>query len=212
MDPGRLIERIGERCGLSAEGEAEGALVAVLEALGPALPGPLRARLAKALPEGWRGAVDTAEPDPGRDREQVELAVAEHERVGVGFGREHVTAVCQVLAEQAGADLRRALAGLPRGLGALFDPHVATEGGPERLDAPHEHHPHRETLAGGRPGSHHPVSEGRPAGGQRHSVAASDDPHADTRLSSAQGTTQQRQGRTLAEGQPGSEEPISEDD
>jgi hypothetical protein len=41
------------------------------------------------------------------------------------------------------------------------------------------------TLAEGRPGSRHPLSEGRPERAQTHSVVRSDNPHGDTKLSSA---------------------------
>jgi uncharacterized protein (DUF2267 family) len=64
------------------------------------------------------------------------------------------------------------------------------------------------TLAGGRPGSSRPLSQAGP--GDRalgaakpelvhdHSVARSDDPHADTRLASTRGFTQERERRSLA--------------
>jgi uncharacterized protein (DUF2267 family) len=65
------------------------------------------------------------------------------------------------------------------------------------------------TLAGGRPGSERPLSEGgTPSGhafseapveqGHSHSVARTLDPHADTRLSSARGLTQEREAESLA--------------
>jgi len=43
----------------------------------------------------------------------------------------------------------------------------------------------------------------------RHSVARSDDPHADSKLSSARGLRQEREQRTLASGRPGSRRPLS---
>ena len=54
------------------------------------------------------------------------------------------------------------------------------------------------------------MSEARPETAHAESVARSDDPHADTRLSSSQGMTQERRGETLAEGRPGSDRPVSE--
>jgi hypothetical protein len=43
-----------------------------------------------------------------------------------------------------------------------------------------------------------------------HSVAANDNPHGDTKLSSSRGTTQEREHETLAEGHPSSKRSISE--
>lgn len=62
-----------------------------------------------------------------------------------------------------------------------------------------------ETLATGRPGSHHPVSEARPSP-QPGSVAAPDDAR---KLSSAGPTAQERYHETLAEGRPGSTRPLT---
>ena len=56
------------------------------------------------------------------------------------------------------------------------------------------------TLSEGRPGSRKPVSEARPANHQQHSVA-DDNPHDDTKVSSATGMTQEREHETLAEGE-----------
>jgi uncharacterized protein (DUF2267 family) len=64
------------------------------------------------------------------------------------------------------------------------------------------------TLAGGRPGSSRPLSESgqndrglsvaKPDLAHSHSVARSDDPHAETKLASTRGFTQEREGRSLA--------------
>jgi hypothetical protein len=70
--------------------------------------------------------------------------------------------------------------------------------------------PGRGTLAEGRPGSHHPLSEARPERAHSHSVVRADNPHGDTKLSSAVGFTQEREQETLAAGHPGSDRPLSE--
>lgn len=57
------------------------------------------------------------------------------------------------------------------------------------------------TLSEGRPGSRHPISEARPTQRQQHSVE-DDNPHGDTKVSSATGLTQEREHETLAEGEP----------
>jgi len=54
------------------------------------------------------------------------------------------------------------------------------------------------TLASGRPGSASSVVEAAPQAAQRDSIAGSDDPHGDTKLSGAAGTRTRR--RTLADG------------
>ncbi|HLM72216.1 MAG TPA: hypothetical protein VK459_05985 [Polyangiaceae bacterium] len=59
-------------------------------------------------------------------------------------------------------------------------------------------------------GSGHPLSEARFEPAHTHSVARSDNPHEDTKLSSSRGLTQERLEDTLAEGKPGSDKPISE--
>lgn len=56
-------------------------------------------------------------------------------------------------------------------------------------------------LSEARPGSRHPVSEAAPKDAQQHSVAE-DNPHGDTKLSSTDGLTQEREHETLAEGEP----------
>jgi hypothetical protein len=66
----------------------------------------------------------------------------------------------------------------------------------------------RDTLAEGRPGSHRPLSEGPGRGAQRGSIAE-DNPHADTKLSSASGARQEHRRDTLAEGRPGARIPLS---
>jgi hypothetical protein len=50
----------------------------------------------------------------------------------------------------------------------------------------------------------------KPIEPQSESVVKNDNPHGDTKLSSAHGTTQEREHETLAEGRPGSRRPISE--
>jgi hypothetical protein len=81
---------------------------------------------------------------------------------------------------------------------------------PERdAEAPPHVHAHAPwtpvrppTLSTGRPGAAAPVGEARPGQPQRGSVAASANPHADTKLSSAHGTTQEQDDRTLSEARP----------
>jgi hypothetical protein len=65
------------------------------------------------------------------------------------------------------------------------------------------------TLAEGRPGSRRPLAEARPPAGQADSVARTDNPHGDTKLSSARGLTQEREKESIATGSGGSRRPLS---
>jgi uncharacterized protein (DUF2267 family) len=121
---------------------------------------------------------------------------------------EHAQVVCRALAELLPeAGVRRLQKSLPA-LAPLFsvpEP-PAPAAGPEHLrsDPAPDH-----TLAGGKPGSDRPLSEGGAPSehafseapvvqGHSHSVARTLDPHADTRLSSARGLTQEREAESLA--------------
>jgi hypothetical protein len=118
---------------------------------------------------------------------------------------EHAVVVCRAiggtLSEQAHARLERALS--PE-LVALFTPHEA----PPPPEHPLAGAGHR--LADGRPGSRHPISEAAPRAGQADSVATADNPHADTKLSSARGLTQEREDESLSTGNPRSGRPVNE--
>jgi hypothetical protein len=63
------------------------------------------------------------------------------------------------------------------------------------------------TLATGRPGSRHPLSEAAPSAGQSDSVVANGNPHGDRKLSSAPDTAV---ADTLADGRPGSGAPLAD--
>jgi hypothetical protein len=113
---------------------------------------------------------------------------------------------CRFLAEELDeAALAHVQNWLPGDVLALFDRTAPLPDLP-----PRRHHPPRrdQTLASGRSGSRHPVSEAVP--GHRESVAASPEPHADTKLSSSRGTSTERGGDTLATGRSGSRRPLSE--
>jgi uncharacterized protein (DUF2267 family) len=115
----------------------------------------------------------------------------------IGQSREVVASVCHVLGEQLSDDvLARLQRALPRSVAAFVvrpvaDETVTTSRAARRYD----------TLAEGRPGSHAPVSEGRADRTQQDSIAT-DNPKSDAKLSSATGTTQEREHETLAEGHP----------
>ncbi|PRQ09370.1 hypothetical protein ENSA7_08970 [Enhygromyxa salina] len=127
-------------------------------------------------------------------------AVAEHERVTVGFAKEHAQVVCETFAGML--DERRLIAlreRLPPEVSNLLQPAPRPVTRPPTPPSP----PTGHTLANGRPGSTHPLSTAAPRAGQAHSIATSDDPHADTKLSSTKGLSPERKRETLADGKPG---------
>ncbi|HEU4729833.1 MAG TPA: hypothetical protein VFT22_18180, partial [Kofleriaceae bacterium] len=113
----------------------------------------------------------------------------------------------RVLVEELSTEAIVAIrAAVPASLATLLEA-MAEPSESELLPPPAWQRP-RETLAGGRPGSHHPVSEAHGPGAHTDSIAA-DNPHSATKLSSSSGTTQERHHETIAEGQPGYKTPIS---
>jgi len=171
----------------------------VLEGLGQHLSEPGRQIVAEELPPELGAALwgpgGDALPRPIMER-------AREPGTSPGQVRELVASVCRVLEEELSEDaLREVRDAAPAEVAELLQPP-----GRElvRRPAPPQQH---ETLAGGHVGSHRPISEARP-GPQADSVAA-ENPHAATKLSSAEGTTQERHHDTLAEGVPRSEHPVA---
>jgi uncharacterized protein (DUF2267 family) len=125
--------------------------------------------------------------------------VAAREGVDPGFAREHTQSVCRALAEVLDDDeWTHLVARLHDQLAALFVLPVASA--VRGSEAPRQPSRRRRTLSEGRPGSRKPLSEAAPAHGQPDSLALSDNPHADTKLSSTTGTTQEREHETLSRG------------
>jgi uncharacterized protein (DUF2267 family) len=201
-----LVERIVEH-GPFAHGftDAERALTATLEAIAASLGEQEREVVARALPSEVRPVLQEAPRMPGGDRHFVgRVGLREHVRPGLAV--EHAQVVCGVLGAVLPPHVRSLL---ERALPVLTDLFA----GREPLETPVEPLPRnhaRHNLAEGRPGGTHPLSTANPARlSHRHSVARSDDPHGDTKLSSAEGLTQEREDRTLATGRPGSTRPLS---
>lgn len=176
--------------------EAARAVDAVLAVLGERLGRPEAGALADALPPSWAAPLQTAGFDRAFDADELCARVAARQGIALGFAREQATvvarAVASALSDEALARLRRALS---PDLGALF-------ARPEATPAPeHAILARGRTLADGRPGSRHPLSEAAPRAAQSDSVARAANPHADTKLSSARGLTQEREDESLATGQ-----------
>ncbi|OJH35967.1 DUF2267 domain-containing protein [Cystobacter ferrugineus] len=201
-----LLSDVAEHTGQAGIQDAERTVRAVLDILGERLSWPVIEAVADDLP----GSL-TAGLRDGVDRQDFDLAefqarVADRMQVPLGRAVELAGVVCQFLAEAlTPGTLHRLREELPEPMGALFTPRETGE----RLEPVHLE-PSRGTLAEGRPGSTHPLSEARPERAQSQSVARTDNPHGDSKLSSATGLTQEREGETLATGHPGSNRPLSE--
>lgn len=133
-------------------------------------------------------------------------------RIRPGIALELVQSALSVLAQRlepdARAELRAAVS--PEWAELLADPRPRSE-----------HHPpgpvpvelgQGDTLATGRPGARDNLAEGAPPVGQSQSVAAEDEPHADTSMATAHGISSERDEDTLSKGRPGSRHPVSGSD
>jgi uncharacterized protein (DUF2267 family) len=203
-----LVARVRELGPFGDDAEATRVLVAVVGVLAAFLTPEEQLSLRAALPRELSAAFTTGtmHPPPATAAAFFE-GVRASEGIRKSLAVEHAEIVCRVLGELfPDALLARLARSLPQ-IATLFlsreevEPPLSNE---ERAsDAPND-------LAEGRPGGSHPLSSANPDQiAHRHSVARSNDPHAESRLSSARGLTQERQGRTLSTGHPGSRRPIS---
>jgi uncharacterized protein (DUF2267 family) len=200
-----LVFHTAERTGLPRE-QARQILILVVQVLGEGLRHSRAEALADDLPQELARPLREAPHGAPFDLAELFGRVASRENVGVGFGVEHVKLVCRLLGEHFSAASRYQFQNsFPEEIAALFEPPTEPR---HHGGAPVHLHPERGTLAEGRPGSRHPLSEARPDRAQSHSVVRSENPHGDTKLSSSQGLTQEREKETLATGQPGSRRPI----
>ena len=191
-----------------AAGQAEAAITATLDALGAALLPSERRTFAEVLGSDLASVVLASHaPKATLDTEGFYRRVQRHEAVRAGRAREHAQIVCHALAELLPPEttqlLTRRLPWLEPLLGA--DDLAPPPPSPEVLRRKDP----ANTLATGSPGSHRPLSTARPDRGQSESVAASENPHGATKLSSSHGLTQEREHETLATGHPGSKRPLS---
>ncbi len=211
MDHDAFVRTVAARGGFEGLDGAERAAEATLEVLGERLSAADVMGLAEDLPKPLARILRRA--SHGQDFELAELyrRVGEREGISLGVAVEHAGIVCRVLREAVGDGSRTRLeTHLPEPLAALFTELPSFEPPP-----PHHHHPHegrRPTLSTGRPGGVHPLSETHANRTQRGSVARASDPHADIKLSTSEGTSVERDRRTLATGAPGSARPVSEAD
>ena len=154
------------------------------------------------IPEGWTpSAAHARAAVRAEDKlEDFYARVAAREGVELGLAREHAQSCCRALAEAFGDESRRHLVTrLSDDMAQLFD--LPQEGEHHEVGAHHAGQ-QRSTLSEGNPRSRNPISGAEPKSAQQESVARSENPHAETKLSSSHGTTQEREDETLAKGQP----------
>ena len=211
MDRAPFVALVSERSGLD-EAAAERVIVATLSGLAERLLSIDAQAIAARLPRPWA-------PLLARGQGQDFTVDGLYTRVGnrAGLSRlealEQTQVVCQVLSDALDETGRQHLVlHLDDEWRRLFAPRQVTP--PEfALHGASKRHVVAgagNTLATGRPGGHHPLSEATL--GHRGSVVGSADPHADTRISSARGLSAERDGSTLASGRPGGTRPLSESD
>lgn len=204
FDETALIRRIQTLTGIDDPSAVQRIGRAVISVLQDELPAHDRAWLAQRLPAPWAEAAHPSAIELRDGLTEFYDRVAAREGIDPGFAREHAQSCCRALAEALDEDARRRLASrLPDELAGLLDVTSAGAGvapGAER-GAPRAHR-RRSTLSEGRPGSRAPVSEAAPRRAHQDSIARSANPHADTKLSSSPGTTQEREHDTLARGRP----------
>ncbi|MCP3142293.1 DUF2267 domain-containing protein [Pyxidicoccus xibeiensis] len=209
MTHAEFLSRVAERAGLADAEDAARTVRAVLEVVGERLGRRELQALAEDLPTPLGALLRDGTHGQDFDLAELYARVARREHVRPGFAVEHTGIVCQVLAEAlSDGALHQLREALPEPLAALFMPRAHRE----RFEYVHLDPVHHHTLAEGQPGSQHPVSRARAERAHTHSVARSDEPHADTRLSSASGLTQERERETLATAHPGARLTQGEDD
>lgn len=199
----RFTRAVHERTGLDLQ-QAALAVTTTFEAIGRALAPTAVDSIAGLLPGPFAEPLRRGAASPGVGDVLVDLAVEEH--VSLGVAKEHVQVVLEQLAAELDESTRARLASLlPDELAGWLVPwqppperHVRAPIGRER------------TLASGRPGSEHPLSEAGPDHGQHDSLAMTPDPYAETRLSSTRGISTERSNTSIAEGRPGSQHPVAE--
>lgn len=187
MQYAELIADVRKRCGITDDGRADRAVAAVVSVLGGALSGAdadgLSERLPSPFAERLRRSAGGAEL---KDVHELYERVAMRAAIVLGLAVEETQIVLQLLAELASEEATaRARRHLPPDIAALLTPRRAFAEPPPRQRLPAPAAPPHVTLASGRPGSFHPLSESRADRAQEHSVARSSNPHAQSKLSSA---------------------------
>jgi len=183
IDHEALVDEVSWRGGMRDRALAEATIAAALDALAQQLSTPDRSFLADQLPAPLAAAVQQPTPSAALTPSDLYAQLATSGEISVGLAIEHARAACSALAEFVDGEARSLLARrLPPPWAALFTPATLAAA----TDVPAGTVPgHGRTLATGRPGSHSPLAEAAPRGAQSDSVVTSENPHGDTKLSSA---------------------------
>lgn len=204
MDKETFIDAVMWRAAMGDRAEAQAAIAATLSALAAHLAPADVANVAEALPRSLADvlrAPRSTVAGPGALHAQL----AASEGVSVGLAVERVSAVCETLAAALDPE-RRVL--LQHRLPSEWATLVTLAPLTVSQELPHGTIPgHGHTLATGRPGSANPLAEGRAPPAQSASVVRSDNPHEESKLSSARTSAR---AASLATGRPGAEQPIAD--
>ena len=192
-----FYDRVAEHTGMTST-EAHELAGLVLREIGKQLTAAQAGALADELPPKLARALREGEHGHTRGLHALEVAVAREEDVRFPVAAEHVLAVCQVLAWGLRPEALRAVRlALPEDLAALLV-HLPPTGAPERVHLDRT----RRTLAEGEAGSTRPLYRSAPDRAHTQSVVRAENPHADTKLSSATGLTQERESESIATARP----------
>lgn len=203
------VAQVATEAGIASKAHARAALLATMDAMGAMVPHPHRGTIAGDMPAALAEAFERRDYDRALGAEWLLEVVAEGEHVRTGSAVEHVQSVLSVLRAALDPDhFRVFVRELPEDVAALL-PARRSSHPPAAVAHGHAPSPgHR--LSDGRPGYAHPIAEAAPPSRvQQHSVAASEDPHGEIKLSEAKGFTQEREHTSLAEAHPGPEKPLS---
>jgi uncharacterized protein (DUF2267 family) len=204
MNYDNLIEQVMQTAGLSSLQQAERALRATVSALASCLSAQTRTAWARLLPSDLHLDLMDAPYQAAQTARQVYARVPAGEGVPQPYAMEHAQSVIRELAQLLDDDMRTSLAReLPDELAVLLRPQ---QRGTRPLHAQAQpRQPAGSTLATGRPGAVHPLSESEPHPGQSGSVADWDD----SRMEHTLGSGHEDSGDPLANSKPGSKRGLS---
>ncbi len=206
MDEREWSLLIKERAGLRTAGEARRALSAALGALACALEDDDARAVAKALPLRIQRTLERRRAAVVQSASGLYSEAERRERVGLGFAKEHVQVVLEVLARQLDPELvARLRRRLPPDIAVLLqrrrpagEPPPYVRAHPARGVAP------RQTLSRSRPGTANPIAEASEPLAHAGSVVRSARPHTDRMVETARSTRPGREDETLASARGGS--------
>jgi uncharacterized protein (DUF2267 family) len=204
--PHRFIDDVRHRAGLADWSEAERLATHVLHALRPLLRADERREFASRLPAPLASTLQAeGNTPPDDDVDHLYERVAHTTHVPLARAVEEARIVCAALAALLTPDEhQRWRRDQPPAIAELFTVRESVGAIPAAGSSVAQTPPPPvgTTLAAGRPGSRHPISEAHPDRTQTHSVARESNPHGDSKISSAEGFTQEQLHESLATGRP----------